>query len=466
MAESIGIVLLAAGKGTRLKVSTAKPLCIATGKTLVDHVLEGVKAFTGNVGITSSLGIVVGHQKEKVQSHLEENYSSQKMQFAWQKEQLGTGHALQVYFEEIKEAWEQDYTLVVCADTPLINAEIYETLYKELKGSSSDAVCATFETSKPKGYGRIDKGDRGFSIIEEKDATTDQRLIKEVNSGVYIFKTAYIKEHLYNLKSENKSNEFYLTDLFSKESNVKACLFDDEQSFLGVNNLIQLEEAERVLSRRKVESLQLEGVRFINSSSVYIEKEVCIGKESIIYPNVTLIGCVEIGSNVTIEPGCVIKNSKISDNTIIKAYSYFEGANIGEKCAIGPMARLREGSEIGDTCKIGNFVETKKAILHKGSKVSHLSYVGDAQIGENTNIGCGFITCNYDGAQKHKTIIGKDSFIGSDCQVVAPIEIGDESYVGSGSTITKNVPSGAFAIARERQVTKEGMASRFIKSKK
>ncbi|MAX67466.1 MAG: bifunctional UDP-N-acetylglucosamine diphosphorylase/glucosamine-1-phosphate N-acetyltransferase GlmU [Bacteriovoracaceae bacterium] len=461
MLDRINAVILAAGKGTRLKIDTAKPLCPALGKCLVDYVVEGLTRF----GQDLDLNFVVGHQRELVESHLLRQFSQMKFNFAHQQEQLGTGHAVQVFFEKFPLAWENKYTLIVCADTPLITSEVYQRLYEELIDNNYDAVCASFIAQRPFGYGRINHGEVGFDIVEEKDASQEQRKITEVNSGLYLFKTSHIKKYLNDLDDNNQSGEFYLTDLLKKDLNVKAIKFEQEIDFLGVNNLVQLEMAEKVLAQRKKEKLMLAGVRMINADSIYIEDQVEIEPGSVLHPNVQLFGHTKIAAEVEIEAGCILKNSVIGAGSQIKAYSYLEGTQVRKNASIGPMARLREGTIISDNCRVGNFVETKKTLLHDGVKVSHLSYVGDAEIGENTNIGCGFITCNYDGANKHKTTIGKDSFVGSDCQMIAPVEIGDEAYIGSGSTINKNVPSGAFAIARQRQVTKENMAHKFIKKK-
>lgn len=465
MSDQTNTVILAAGKGTRLKIETPKPLCPALGQKLVDFVIDGLLEFSKKIKKEISYNAVVGHAKEQVQNHIEENFSHLNFNYAVQEQQLGTGHALKIFFEKYPTAWKNDYTLVVCADTPLITEEIYTELYNEIEESGADAVCATFSTNTPTGYGRIEHANLGFNIVEEKDASFEQKKITEVNSGLYIFKTNHIKEYIEKIDDNNKSGEFYLTDLFKVDLNVRTKLFNDEKTFLGVNNLIQLEEVETILNTRKLQSLMLAGVRMIKSNSIYIEDTVQILSETCIHPNVSIHGNSKIGKNVTIENGAIIKDSVIGDGVIIKAYSYFEGAEVRENSAIGPMARLREGTLIQENCKIGNFVETKKSILHPGAKVSHLSYVGDAEIGENTNIGCGFITCNYDGANKHKTVIGKNSFIGSDCQMIAPVNIGDEVFIGSGSTINQNVPSRAFAIARQRQVTKENMADKFLKSK-
>lgn len=466
MSDRINMVILAAGKGTRLKIDTPKPLLAALGKPLVDFVARELAAFSKNASLESTFNFVVGHEKEQVEAHVKESCAGLNPTFSWQKEQLGTGHALQTFFENNPTAWDCEYTLVACADTPLLTASIFEKLFERLKSKKLNAVAATFKLSNPHGLGRIERGATGFSIIEEKDATDDQRKIKEVNSALYIFKTKSIKDQLAKLDSNNKSGEFYLTDLFKKDAAVEALSFEDSNYFLGVNTLVELETVQKELMSRKVKKLALSGVRFMNSESVYIEDAVEIAPGAVIFGNVTLMGKTVIKSNAIIENGVVIKNSYIGRDGLIKANCYIEGTQIAPNCQIGPMARLREGTNLSEDCKVGNFVEMKKAELHKGVKVSHLSYIGDAEIGEETNIGCGFITCNYDGANKHKTLIGKNSFIGSDCQMIAPIEIGDEVFIGSGSTINQDVPSGAFAIARQKQVTKPGGAKQFLKTKK
>ena len=465
MSDQMNMVILAAGKGTRLKIDTPKPLLTALGKPLVEHVCHELLSFTKNNNLRASLNFVVGHAKEQVESFLESKFSAEKPSFSWQKEQLGTGHALQVFFENNPNAWNSKYTLVACTDTPLLRAEIYTKLLNHLTDEKLDAVAATFKVQDPKGLGRVERGERGFKIIEEKDATENQRLISEVNSAVYIFKTETIKKKLSSLSSDNKSSEFYLTDIFSIGDNVMPILFEKAEDFLGVNTLIELERAQKILSSRKKTKLALAGVRFYDSATTYVESDVEVLAGAVIHPGVCLYGKTKIGSDCIIENGVILRDSQIGAGTRILANSYIEKAQIDENCSIGPMARIREGSIIKDECRIGNFVETKKVELHKGVKVSHLSYVGDAEIGTQTNIGCGFITCNYDGAKKHKTKIGSHSFIGSDCQMIAPITIGDEVFIGSGSTINKNVPDKAFAIAREKQVIKEDKARLFLKKK-
>ncbi|OIQ18563.1 MAG: UDP-N-acetylglucosamine diphosphorylase/glucosamine-1-phosphate N-acetyltransferase [Bacteriovorax sp. MedPE-SWde] len=456
MSNKIAVVILAAGKGTRLKMDIPKPLAPLHNRVLLDYVLEAVDGL-------GDIHLITGHQNEVVEGHVNTVWPSLGAKYILQKEQLGTGHAVRTYFESNEQADDYDYTLVMCADTPLLTKEILLELKDEME-KGPDAVAATFEEQVPFGYGRIIRAEHGFTIVEEKDASDEERLIKEVNSGLYIFKTQYLKNHIFNIDSNNKAGEFYLTDTFKEDANVKAHLYADKSYFMGVNDLYQLARTERNLIQRNIKNLLISGVRILDPSHTYIHaKEIGIG--SVIYPNVHIDVNSKIGSNVTIEPGCFITNSKIEDGAVIKANTYITDSVVGKNVKIGPMAHLRPGSEIGDGSKLGNFVEIKKSVVGENTSISHLSYLGDAEVGNDVNIGCGFITCNYDGANKHKTIIGDGSFIGSDTQMIAPINIGKECYVASGSTINKSMVDGSFAVARGRQTTKEGMAKRFIKKK-
>lgn len=467
MSDTIGLVILAAGKGTRMKIDTPKALAKTAGKCLLDYVVDASLNFAHASSLKAEIGLVVGHKKELLEAWLDKHPAKAQLKTAWQKQQNGTADALKACFNDLPHFWNYEYTMVACADTPMIQATEFKILFEALKSSPGlVGVAATFEAHNPKGYGRIIHGNHGFHIVEEKDATEKEREITEVNSGFYILKTSHVKEVLGSIGNNNKSGEFYLTDLFQNKYEVKAVKFPSEVPFLGINTMEQLAECTSLLRKRKVKQLMLDGVEFLNPETVHIDEDVKIGLGSVIYPNVTLLGKTTIGERVVVESGAFIKNSEIKNDSEILAHSYVEEALVHEDVTIGPMARLRPGSDIGSESKIGNFVEVKKSKLAKGVKVSHLSYVGDAEIGENTNIGCGFIACNYDGANKHKTTIGKNTFIGSDCQMVAPITVGDDAFVAAGSTITKDVPSGAFAITRAQQVTKEGAAKRFIKTKK
>lgn len=464
MSVTIGAVILAAGEGKRLKLNAPKPLAPCLDKKLVDFPIKELKKFFSQNNLNGKMTAVIGHQRELVRSYIESNYSD--VMFAIQEKQLGTADALRSYFDSVSIAKNFDYTLVICADTPVVSANELSAMMALLKEKKLDAVAASFVEKNPKGYGRIVRGKIGFHIVEEKDATDSIREITEVNSGLYILKTSYVLEHLKAIDSNNKSGEFYLTDVFKDGLNVEAQCFSDAQTFLGVNNLIQLEMAEKALRKKIKQQFIEEGVRFIDSSHCYIDSEVEIGEGTVIYPNTFLTGKTKIGKNAVIGMGSQISGSIVDDNAQVLAYSILEGAHLRTKASAGPFARLRPGADIGPEAKIGNFVEIKKSVLERGAKVSHLSYVGDAFIGEETNIGCGFITCNFDGVNKHVTKIGKNCFIGSDSQTVAPVEIGDDCFVASSSTITKSMPEGSFAISRGQQVTKEDMAKKFIKKKK
>ena len=467
MSDSIGLVILAAGKGTRMKIDTPKALAKTAGRCLLDYVVDASLDFAAASSLKAEIGLVVGHKKELLEEWLASHPSKNQLKTAWQREQNGTADALKACFNDLPHFWNYEYTMVACADTPMIQSSEFTKLFSVLKAHPElVGVAATFEAHDPKGYGRIVHGDKGFHIVEEKDASDKERNITEVNSGFYILKTKHVKDILGSIDNKNKSGEFYLTDLFQDKFSVKAVKFPSEIPFLGINTMEQLAEVTGLLRARKVKQLMLDGVEFLNQQTVHIDHEVKIGVGSVIYPNVTLLGKTVIGERVILESGAFVKNSIVHNDSEILANSYLEEALVHEDVTIGPMARLRPGADIGSESKIGNFVEVKKSKLAKGVKVSHLSYVGDAEIGENSNIGCGFITCNYDGVNKHKTFIGKNTFIGSDCQMVAPITIGDDAFVAAGSTITKNVPDGGFGIARTQQVTKEGAVKRFLKTKK
>ncbi len=467
MADTIGLVILAAGKGTRMKIDTPKALARTAGQALLDYVVDAAIGFAQESGLVAEVGLVVGHRKELVEAWLSNHPKREVIRTAWQREQKGTADALKACFDDLPQFWNYDYTLVACADTPLIQSSEFRTLFAALQADSSlVGVAATFDARNPKGYGRILRSHPGFHIVEEKDATDTERRVLEVNSGFYILRTQHVREVLSSIRNDNKSGEFYLTDLFQDQFSVRPVKFPSEEPFLGINTLEQLAEVTTLLRIRKLRRLMLEGVEFLNPGTVHIDQAVTIGPGSIIYPNVTLLGHTNIGDRVVIESGAFIRDSEVRAGSEILAHSYLEGALVHEAVTIGPMARLRTGAEIGTESKIGNFVEVKKSKLAKGVKVSHLSYVGDAEIGENTNIGCGFVTCNYDGVNKHKTLIGRNTFIGSDCQMIAPVSIGDDAFIAAGSTITKDVPAGGFGIARAPQVTKDGAARRFLKTKK
>lgn len=464
MSDSIGIAILAAGEGKRLGKPYPKPLAKILGKSLIDYVFESGQEFALKFFKEHKMGIVVGHQKELMEEHFAQ-LNLDHVDFPIQEKQLGTADALRSYFAGCSWAKDMVYTLIMCGDTPMLRSEDLEMLWQMMKSQGFSGAAASFITDNPFGYGRIIEGGKGFKIVEEKDATDEERLVQNVNSGLYLLKTDYLLDKLATIGNENKSGEFYLTDVFSCEDFVGACAFQEQDPFLGVNNLAQLNEATSLMRQRVAAKLLDAGVHIMDVESTYIDAQCEIGAGTVIYPGVHLRGKTRIGAHCEIGVGAIIEESHIEDHVNVRDYSHLCGAKLHAKAVVGPFARLREGSVIGSSSKIGNFVELKKSVLGEKVGVSHLSYVGDAEIGDNVNIGCGFITCNYDGESKSKTVIGKNSFVGSDTQTIAPVTLGENTYVASGSTISKDVPDGSFAISRARQENKEGMAKRFLKGK-
>ena len=460
--DTFGIVILAAGKGKRLDIVEAKPLASLMGRKLVDFSLHPLHEFLRER--EGRITVVLGYKREQVEKYIRSEHPP-SVQIVYQEEQRGTGDAVRSYFQSCPDAKELKYTVVACADTPLLDEGIFSALLEHLEKKNLSGVVATFHAANPRGYGRIVRGGKGFRIVEEADCSEEMKKITEVNSGIYVVETNYLLSRLEKMECSDVTQEFYLTDIACDFSGFEAVLFGEEERFIGVNTLEQLELAERVLRRKKIQNLREQGVYFLDSRHVYIDEGVEIAQGTRIYPHVHLRGKTVVGQNCVLENGAVIVDSLIGDDTVVKAYSYLEGARIGEHCQVGPFAHLRQGSEIANESKIGNFVEIKNSLIGKSVGISHLSYVGDAEVGEGTNIGCGFITCNYDGEKKHKTKIGRNNFIGSDSQMIAPISTGDDCYIASGSTLNRDMPAGSFASSRQRQENREGVAKRFFKGK-
>lgn len=463
----ISIAVLAAGKGTRLKLPYPKVLAPVMGNPMLFYILESIEEFIVKSQLKAQLGVVVGHQSELVANFLNTYKKKFPITQALQKEQKGTADAVKSYFEQITDAKSAPLTMVVCGDTPLLRPEIFQKLWTTIKQHPElDGVAATFKTAQPFGYGRIIKSDhkKSFSIKEEKDATAEEKLINEVNASLYLIKTSKLVNFMDQLTNNNAAKEYYLTDLFKENFSAIALTFDKDEDFLGVNDQDQLERVTTILRSRKVGALRSSGVYVVDTATTYLDWNVMIGEGSVIHPGCVLQEGTVIGKECSIGPYAVLKNTQVADKVVIHPFTVSQGASIGEESEIGPMARLRPGTELSKNVKIGNFVEIKKSQLGDGSKVSHLSYVGDAAIGAKVNIGCGFITCNYDGVKKHQTIIGSGTFIGSDCQAIAPISIGANCFVAAGSTLTENMPEGSFGIARSKQTTRAEMAKRFLKS--
>jgi len=446
---SLKVVILAAGKGTRMRSHLPKVLQPLAQKALLQHVIDTAESLDSNDIIT-----VIGHGAESVKSMV----TGENLSFVLQENQLGTGHAVvqanSYYFDD-------DTVLILYGDVPLTSQQTLEDLLS-LVDDTHPLALLTIELPDSSGYGRIVRNNhlQVQAIVEEKDASQEQKLIKEVNTGIMAVKGNYLKSWLANLSSNNAQGEFYLTDIIAMcvESGfeVHTTKPNFEIEVLGVNNKVQLQDLERRYQTLQVENLMIQGATVIDASRVDVRGSVSIGMDVSIDINVIFEGEVIIGNNVTIGANCIIKNSTIADNVTIEAFSHINEATIANDCSIGPYARLRPGTELAAEAKIGNFVETKKAKIGKGSKVSHLSYIGDTLMGENCNIGAGTITCNYDGVNKHLTDIGDNVFVGSDSQLVAPVKIGSDATIGAGSTITKDVPEGELTLSRSKQLTLKG----------
>jgi bifunctional UDP-N-acetylglucosamine pyrophosphorylase/glucosamine-1-phosphate N-acetyltransferase len=433
-----------------------------------------------------SIGIVVGHGREQVESAVRasEITRGMKIDFLVQSEQKGTGHAVRCAMDsEWGRARVRDgaSVLVLPGDSPLIPGSLISAMLEPFSGIEKGAALRllTCEVAEPKGYGRILRAGKGASakvrrIVEEKDASPKERAIREVAASIYTFDAKYLAEALPKLSTKNAQGEYYLTDLVEvaakKKRKVPTLAWPNAEDVRGVNDLWELSLAERALQLRIIERHARNGVRFLDPWSVACEAGVTIGEGVRVHRGVVLRGKTSIGNRVDLGSNTVLRNVRIGDDVELKAGSYCQDSEIGAGAKVGPYAHLRPGSFVGAGAKIGNFVELKKATVGEGTSIAHLSYVGDAQIGARVNIGCGFVTCNYDGrvkngSRKHETIIEDDCFIGSDCQTVAPIRIGRGAYVASGSTITQSVEPDALAIARSRQVNKPGYAKR-LRSKK
>ncbi|AMQ08331.1 bifunctional UDP-N-acetylglucosamine diphosphorylase/glucosamine-1-phosphate N-acetyltransferase GlmU [Sporosarcina psychrophila] len=446
-------VVLAAGQGTRMKSDLYKVLHPVCGKPMVEHVIDHIRG----LGI-GRIVTIVGHGAETVEETLGE-----KSEYALQQEQLGTAHAVQQAERLIGDL--DGTTIVVCGDTPLIRSETMEELIAHHKTTGAKATILTVNADDPTGYGRIIRGESGQVLrnVEQKDATPEEQKVTEINTGTYCFDNRTLFETLKKVKNNNTQGEYYLPDvvgiLQSENALVSAYVTGDFSETLGINDRVVLAEAERVMRRRIAEKHMRNGVTIINPESTYISAAAEIGRDTVLQPGTMIEGHTVIGNKCVIGPNSQIVDSVIGDNTNVHS-SVVLSSRIGSTTAIGPFAHIRPDSDLGDSVKIGNFVEVKKATLGEGSKVSHLSYIGDAKIGSHVNVGCGTITVNYDGKNKHLTTIEDNAFIGCNSNLVAPVTVGKGAYVAAGSTITKSVPESSLAIARARQENKEGYANK------
>ncbi|MGG3560801.1 bifunctional UDP-N-acetylglucosamine diphosphorylase/glucosamine-1-phosphate N-acetyltransferase GlmU [Neobacillus rhizosphaerae] len=441
-------VILAAGQGTRMKSKLYKVLHPVCGKPMVQHVVDQILKLNVQEMVT-----IIGHGAEMVQSQLGDSSL-----YALQEQQLGTAHAVMQASSMLEG--KEGVTIVVCGDTPLITAETMESIFKQHEELSAKATILTAKIDNPTGYGRIIRNEEGLveKIVEHKDATEAEREINEINTGTYCFDNRALFEALRSVSNDNVQGEYYLPDvieILKKQGEVVTAFQTNEfEETLGVNDRVALAEAERIMRNRTNIVHMRNGVTIIDPANTYIETEVEIGQDTVIYPGTIIKGNTIIGSECQIGPNSEIDSCEIGNETVIRQ-SAAHKSSIGSHVNIGPFAHIRPDSNIEDEVKIGNFVEIKKAVFGKGSKASHLSYIGDAEVGSDVNLGCGSITVNYDGKNKYLTKIEDGVFIGCNSNLVAPVTIGKGAYVAAGSTITKDVPGEALSIARAQQVNKE-----------
>lgn len=446
-------IILAAGQGKRMKSKLYKVLHPVCGKPMVGHVLDTV----GKAGVTRNI-VVVGHGAEAVQSYL-----GSAADYVLQEQQLGTGHAVKMAKDMLGS--EEGTTIVICGDTPLVTEETLEGLMELHESRGAAATVLTAHMDNPAGYGRVIRSSEGSvtKIVEQKDCSPEEDAVQEINTGTYCFDNAKLFAALDKVTNNNAQQEYYLTDVVGifREAGetVEAYMTEDAAESIGVNDRVALSEAEGFMRQRLVRKHMLNGVTIIDPSSTYIGADVTIGSDTVLYPGTMLKGNTVIGEGSVIGPNTDIEDSIIGDNVTVK-HSVLSKAEVGNGSSVGPFAYLRPASKLGEDVKIGDFVEIKNATIDNGSKVSHLSYIGDATVGKNVNIGCGAITVNYDGYNKSVTEIEDDAFVGSNVNLIAPVKVGKGAYVVAGSTITHSVSENDLAIARVRQENKPGYADK------
>lgn len=438
------VIILAAGQGSRMKSTLPKVMHPLAGRPLLQHVIQQAQQLPG-----ARLHVVIGHGAEQVRDAFTE---STHLRWAEQSQQLGTGHAV----AQALPACQQDSTtLVLYGDVPLTPVELMQDLLRDAQQGA--LALLTVELADPSGYGRILRDHKGqvSAIVEHKDATDDQRCIREVNTGILAVSTTALQRWLPQLSDNNAQGEYYLTDIIAMAAAegmpIQAHQPQFEQQVQGINTRAQLAELERWYQLQQAEALMAAGVSLADPQRFDLRGELRAGQDSCIDINCIFEGQVHLGQGVRIGPNCVIRDSVIGDGVRVEANSVIDGSHVGAQAVIGPFARLRPGTELAEQTRIGNFVETKKSVIGRGSKVNHLSYIGDAIIGSQSNIGAGTITCNYDGVNKSLTLIGDGAFIGSNSALVAPVQIGDGATIGAGSTISKNVAAAQLALTRAPQ---------------
>lgn len=454
-----------------MKSKTPKVLHKIGGRSLIHHVLSAARGLG-----CRNIHVVLGHERELIEAEIRSfahEAGLPPLHVAVQAQARGTGDAvLSAWKSRPAEAQAQALPVIVLSgDAPLVDAEVIEGLLAKLERQGGRGmVVGSMRPPEAKGYGRLvlHEDGRVAKIVEEKEASPEERALKICNGGIYAFSSELLKNCLPRLKPSQRTQEVYITDLVAEANREGLPVGTVEFSAAkleGVNDLSELARAEAALRMRTNAELMRSGVRLIDPATVYVDISVSVSPGALIEPNVLLLGDTQIGAGVVLETGVRLENTHVAANAHIKAHTIASGAEIGEGAVVGPMAQLRPGTRLGAKAKIGNFVELKQAVIGPRSKISHLSYLGDAKVGSDVNVGCGFITCNYDGVNKHQTNIGDAAFIGSDVQAVAPIDIAAGAYVASGTTLTRSVAAGDLAIARVRQENKAGYASRLLRKK-
>jgi bifunctional UDP-N-acetylglucosamine pyrophosphorylase/glucosamine-1-phosphate N-acetyltransferase len=445
------LVVLAAGKGTRMKSAEPKVLHRAGGLRLIEHVLRAASSLRPATTV-----VIVGHMAEQVRRELGERLG---LVFALQEPQLGTGHALLQAEPHLTGA--TGTVVLLSGDVPLLRPATLEVLVRTHEQSGAAATVLTARVADPAGYGRVVRSDgRIAAIVEDKDATPAERQIDEINSGIYAFALSPLFDALRSIGSANAQGEYYLPDLVriyrARGLKVETVRLEDSREILGVNSRRELADVAAILKTTRNEELMAAGVSIVDPASTWIGPDVVVGRDTVIHPNVHLEGKTRIGERCQINASVRIVDSTLEDGVVINNFCVIRESHVRSGAEIGPFAHLRPRSDVGDGAHVGNFTELKNTSLGKGSKANHLSYLGDATIGEKVNIGAGTITCNYDGTHKHPTVIEDGAFIGSDSQLVAPVRVGKDAYVAAGSSIVEDVPSGALGVARGKQVNKPG----------
>jgi bifunctional UDP-N-acetylglucosamine pyrophosphorylase/glucosamine-1-phosphate N-acetyltransferase len=437
-------IILAAGQGTRMNSQTAKVLHKVGNKSLLQHVIDASRP------LVNSINVIIGHHSESVKK----TTSNDDINWVNQKEQLGTGHAVQQAIPHIND---NSICLILYGDVPLIKTETLQILTDKAESSGFSLLSVMMEN--PFGYGRIirDSNNSILSIVEQKDASKDELQVREINTGIMAIRGSILKKYLKELEPNNSQGELYLTDIVEKavkdNVNIASFICESVAEVMGINDKNQLSQAERAYQQNKASDLMSKGLTIMDPKRFDCRGELSFKDDCVIDVNVVFEGDNDLGKNVLISPNCIIKSSKIGDNTHILANSIIENAVIGSNTSIGPFARIRPETKIGNHSKIGNFVEVKKSSIENNSKVSHLSYIGDSKIGNDVNVGAGVITCNYDGINKFQTEIKDGAFVGSNSQLVAPVTIGKNATIGAGSTITQNTPDGQLTLSRNKQST-------------